>query len=259
MLPRKPLFELLSGSLTTSPEDVPVLWFQEALLSLWSRAHMYQRDTVHCNYRGKVTCVPGVCVTLQIPPTLPQIMSSVNSKPKTQTVPAEIRVHNLTYSDSEHIHLINTELFWGYFQGQTLCAATGTNTGKRYKVYALRIILLDPPGNISPNKILLNTSRIKKLPATLQKMFSAVGYWFQTGGKGFTAAKRRLKRCSYLYHPGQNADLGEFVLLRVMVTLSWFKSARLLSDPNRDTLSGQRVSSPSRLLKVAAANVFPIT
>lgn len=61
-------------------------------------------------------------------------LSTVNPKP----VPAEIRVHDLTYSDSQHIHLINTELFLGYFQGQTPCAATGTNTGKRYKVYAFK-------------------------------------------------------------------------------------------------------------------------
>lgn len=99
------------------------------------------------------------------------------------------------------------------------------------KFMLLRIILLDPHGNISPNKILLNTSRIIKLAATLQKMISAVGYWFQTGGKGFTGAERRLKRRSYLYHPGRNSDLAEFVLLRVMVTLF---------HPNRDRLSGQR-------------------
>lgn len=175
----------------------------------------------------------------------------------TQTVPAEIRVHNLTYS--EHIHLINTELFWDISRVRLHVQLQAQIRGRDTKFMLLRIIPLDPPGNISPNKIFLNTSRIKKLPATLQKMCSAVGYWFQTGGKGFTAAKRRLKHCSYLYHPGRNADLGEFGSLRVVFTLSWFKSARLLFLPNRDTLSGQRVSSPSRLLKVTAANVFPIT
>lgn len=55
-------------------------------------------------------------------------------------------------------------------------------------------------------------------PATLQKC-SVVGYWFQTRGKGFTAAKHRPKRCSYLYHPGWETDLGEFVFFHVMVML----------------------------------------
>lgn len=250
MLPRKPLFELLSGPLSTSPEEVPELWFQEALLSLWSRAHVYLRDTAHCNYRGKVTCVPGVCVTLQIPPTLAQ--KNVICQQWTQNPNCACRDQS-TQSNLFWLRAHSSDTHWtflGIFPGSDYVQLWAQIRGRDTKLMLLRIILLDLPGNISPNKILLNTSRIIKLPATLQKMFSAVGYWFQTGGKGFTAAERRLKRCSYLYHPGRNADLGEFVLLRVMVTLF---------HPNRDTLSGQRVSSPSRLLKVTAANVFPIT
>lgn len=112
------------------PVDTPLFVVQDTRVS-------ERYCTLWLQGQGHITGAQ-VCVTLQIPPMLPQMMSSVNSEPKTQTVPAEIRVHNLTYSDSEHFHLINTELFLGYFQGQALCAAMGTNTGKRYKVYAFK-------------------------------------------------------------------------------------------------------------------------
>lgn len=122
------------------------------------------------------------------------------------------------------------------------------------KFLLLWIILLDPPGNISWNKILPNTLRIIMPPATLQKT-SGVGYWFQTRGKGFTAAKHRLKCCFYLYHPGWKTDLGEFVLFHVMVMIHKSMAA---FHPNRNNFSGQSVSSPSGLLEVMPADLFLI-